>query len=346
MKRLLLVPLVVFLLSPTSLWAQQEQDFEVVCVGFYNLENLFDTVETENTEDREFTPFGENNWNTEKYKEKLSNLARVIGDIGTETTPDGPALLGVSEIENRKVLEDLVSQPEIRDRNYKIVHHHSPGDRGIDVSLLYQPKYFTVESSDNFTVSIEDKPDFTTRDVMLVSGKLLGERVHVLVDHWPSRYGGKDRTEPLRVAKAQLVRKVVDSLMEAEPESKIMIMGDLNDDPINVSVKEHLKTTGETDQAEDGVLFNPMYDLFQKGVGTLAWSDNWNVFDQIILSPTLLRDDYSSFTYYKAHVFNKDYLTRDRGNYEGYPKRTYVGSSYLGGYSDHFPVYVYLIRKK
>ncbi len=346
-RYLLLYSILLFFTIP-SIFAQDGEgrsSYEVVCVGFYNLENLFDTIDTKNTEDTEFTPNGQNRWNTERYQEKLKHLAKVIADMGTSQTPDGPALLGVSEIENRKVLEDLVDQPAIKDRGYKIVHHHSPGDRGIDVSLLYQPSYFKVQSTNNFPLTIEGKPDFNTRDLMLVNGLLLGEEVHLLIDHWPSRYGGEAATRPLRNAAAQLTRKVVDSLLAADPSAKIIFMGDLNDDPINESVAEHLNTTGKKQQARQGTLYNPMKQLYKKGIGTLAWRDNWNVFDQIILSPALVKEDYSSLRYYQAHVFKKDYLLLEEGNYAGYPYRSYVGNSYQGGYSDHLPVYIYLIRQ-
>jgi endonuclease/exonuclease/phosphatase family metal-dependent hydrolase len=317
--------------------------YKTVCVGFYNVENLFDTVNAEGVEDEEFTPDGPNNWTQKRYKKKLGDLAEVIGDLGTEKTPHGPAVLGLAEVENRRVLEDLVETEPIADRNYRIVHHQSPDERGIDVALLYRPDYFKLKDSASFKVDLPENDK--TRDQLLVSGKLAGERLHFMVAHWPSRSGGQAQSQPKRVAAAEVARKVVDSIQSAEENAKIIYMGDLNDDPINKSVQKVLKAKGSPEDLSEDAFFNPMRKFYEKGIGTLAWRDNWNLFDQILVSHPLTEDDMSKFRYYEAGVYDPSYLKLDEGNFKGYPFRTYVGSSYQGGYSDHFPVYTYLIRQ-
>jgi hypothetical protein len=324
--------------------AQQETKYKVAIVGFYNLENLFDTInniELRNSE--EFTPEGRNKWTSKRYHEKLNNMAFVISKIAKETSPDGIALLGVSEIENKGVLEDLVKDPQIKDRNYQIVHYDSPDWRGVDVALLYQPKYFKVTNSNSHWLNMADT-SFRTRDQLVVSGLLDGEMVHVIVNHWPSRSGGEKASRPKRNAAADLTRHIVDSLFAIDKNAKILVMGDLNDDPVNPSVKDHLRTKGKTDQLLEGDLFNPMYKMYKDGIGSLAYRDTWNLFDQVIVSQGLLGEDKATFKFYNAKVFNKSFLKQEEGAYAGYPLRTFAGGVYMNGYSDHFPVYVTLIK--
>lgn len=332
-------------LSLTAL-AQPKKAYHVACIGFYNLENLFDTVN--NVElflSEEFTPESEKQWTSERYNEKLTHMAEVISKIGIDVTPDGVALLGVSEIENRGVLEDLVKMPSIADRNYQIVHYDSPDRRGVDVGLLYQPKYFEVVNSASHRLTMPSDSSFRTRDQLVVSGLLNGEMIHILVNHWPSRSGGEKRSRPKRNAAGQLSRHIVDSLLNIDPEAKILVTGDLNDDPVNPSVAEFLRAKGKVKELESGDLYNPMYELYKNGIGSLAYRDMWNLFDQVIVSQALLGDDKSSYKFYKAFVYNKNYLKQKEGAFKGYPNRTFVGDRYLGGYSDHFPVYVLLIRE-
>ncbi len=323
---------------------EKDKDYALACIAFYNVENLFDTTDSEDTEDREYTPSGPNNWTAERYKEKLKHLASVIGNLGTDKTPHGPAIIGLAEIENRKVLEDLVEQKPIASRNYRIVHHDSPDERGIDVAFLYRPDYFDLQKKESFKVELPEEGD-KTRDQLLMSGKLLGERFHFMVAHWPSRSGGQGPSEKKRIAAARVGKEVIDSIRQAEKNPKIIYMGDLNDDPINKSVQEVLKAKGTPEALKNGELFNPMYALYEKGIGTLAWRDNWNLFDQILLSRRLVKGELSSLKYYTAKVHDPDKLKQKEGNFKGYPFRSYVGSTYQGGYSDHFPVYAFLIKE-
>lgn len=328
-----------------------QKEFEVACVGFYNQENLFDTIvdpDTNKILQEDFTPLGAKNWNGKKYAEKLENMAFAISKMGLESTPDGMAILGVAEIENKLVLEDLVSQEAIKDRDYQIVHYESPDKRGIDVALLYQPKYFTVESSKTFTLKIEGDDNFFTRDQLLVTGDLLGERMHFIVCHWPSRRGGEKRSSPKREAAAKLTMEIMDSIRKAEPDAKIIMMGDLNDDPVSKSIKKVMKPQAKAQDTEPSDLFNPMAALYSKGIGTLGYNEAWNLFDQMILTGPYIDLDksYETFGYYSVKIFNEPFLIAQEGQFKNYPKRTYSYGQYIAGYSDHFPVYVTLLRAK
>jgi hypothetical protein len=346
-----------FHLSPKSLilslsflltcrFAPAQQRAQVAAVGFYNFENLFDTEDDPDKKDEEFTPDSRNRWTQVRYHTKLQQLAQVVSELGTELTPDGLALLGVAEVENRQVLADFALQPKVRDRSYQIIHYDSPDRRGIDVALLYNPKYFTPLHSEAIPAELFESNGDTiyTRDILYVSGILLQDTLHLLVNHWPSRRGGQKASEPGRMAMAMKNKRLSDSLRARNPEANILIMGDLNDDPVNRSVKKVLDATNRPDRVSPKGFFNPMYDLFKQGIGTLAYRDAWSLFDQILVSPGLLSGG-DGLWYYSMEIFNPPYLQQQTGDFQGYPLRTYGGGTYLGGYSDHFPVYIYLIRK-
>lgn len=324
----------------------QEQQYKVAAIGFYNFENLFDTLDTPDKFDTEFTPSGNNKYNTAVYQEKLGNLSKVVSELGTELSPDGVALLGVAEIENRQVLEDFVKQPAIKDRNYGIIHYESPDFRGIDVALLYQPKYFSPTSSKAVPLLIynDDGSPRVTRDILLVSGNFDGEPMHILVNHWPSRRGGESATQPYRNAGAKICKEIADSLTQENPYAKIILMGDLNDDPTSPSVKKVLQAQRYTNKTPKKGFFNPMYELFKRGFGSNAYRDAWSLFDQIIVSQGLLSKKAGGYRYHKAFVHNENYLIQKNGRYKGYPYRTFSFGNYIGGYSDHLPVYVYLLK--
>jgi len=325
--------------------AVQGQNLKKVSIGFYNLENLFDTIDTPEVRDTEFTPSSAKAWNTQKYYEKLDNMAKVISEIALDITPEGLAVLGVCEVENKEVLEDLVKRPALKDRNYQIVHYNSPDKRGIDVALIYQASMFVPESSFHFPLTIEGKLDFYTRDQLLVNGKLLGEEVHFLVNHWPSRSGGEERSLPLRNAAGDLSRSISNFILSMDSKAKIITMGDLNDDPFNASVSEHLKATSNLQLLKENYFYNPFALLHNPdNYGTLAYRGKWNLFDQIILTPALLKGKKNKWHFEKAFVFDADYLRNADGKYKDLPFRTYGGNTYLGGYSDHFPVYILLKR--
>lgn len=324
----------------------QEKKYTSLCVGFYNLENLFDTINQENVSDDEYTPESAKLWGTERYKKKLNDLGRVISELGADLHPNGLAILGVSEVENRSVLEDLVKNESITARNYQIVHEDSPDRRGIDVGLLYDPSRFEMTAYKSFFLDLgtdEEGDTIFTRDQLLVSGILEGEPVHVIVAHWPSRSGGQARSAPRRIKASELGRRIIDSLQQADKRAQIIYMGDLNDDPTDISVSVTLNTTGDKLMATKKKLYNPMVEYARKGIGSLAWRDSWNLFDQIILSHSLL--DEQGYRYYGTRVYNEPYLRNQEGNYAGYPFRTFVGSTYQGGFSDHFPVFVIFVKE-
>lgn len=339
--------LIAFVFSFTSNKAfAQEKQYKVACIGFYNLENLYDTLNDPNKNDEEFTPEGSNKWSGKRYNQKLINLSEVISQIGNEYVKGGPAIMGFSEVENIHVVEDLINTPLLKPLNYGIVHFDSPDRRGVDVALIYKKSLFTVTNSVAVPLHTADT-SFRTRDELVVSGLLDGEKLHIIVNHWPSRSGGEKRSAPKRIAAAELCRSIVDSLTKEDPNAKIVIMGDLNDDPTNKSVSEFLKAKGEKELVTaTGDLYNPMYKLFKKdGIGSLAYRDKWNLFDQIIVSYPLLGDASKSYKFFKAHVFNKPFLGQKEGAFRGYPWRTYAGGVYLGGYSDHFPTYIFLVKE-
>lgn len=339
----------VIFFSSAIAFAQKEKQYKINTLAFYNVENLFDYEDDPITRDEDWTPEGKNSWTKEFYEDKLSKLARVISDIGFDVAGTPPAIIGVAEVENRRVLEDLVNEDLLVGHDYGIVHMDSPDRRGIDVALLYKKKLFTPTNYKAYELILYDSEDRSkriyTRDQLLVSGMLDGEKIHVIVNHWPSRYGGEERSRPNRIKAAELNKKIMDSLFSEDPYAKIVTMGDLNDDPTSPSVKEVLNTKSKREKMKIKELYNPMEEMYKKGMGTLAYRDAWNLFDQIIISTELAKKDYSSYRFYKAGIFNKTYLQTARGQYKGYPFRMFA-NGYTGGYSDHFPVYIYLIKEK
>ncbi len=344
-RSIFLIPLLVHLVA----LSQQKTEYSIVTVAFYNLENLFDVEDDPLTFDEDWTPEGKNHWAEEFYRSKIKNLARVISEIGRDETNTFPALVGVSEVENLRVLEDLLNQEPLNNGNYGIIHFDSPDRRGIDVALLFRKNVFIPTHYKTFELLLFDDTDrdkrVYTRDQLLVVGMLDGEEIHVLVNHWPSRMGGEARSRPKRIRAAQLNRQIIDSLFSLDPYAKIITMGDLNDDPTSPSVKKILKTHREKSSLLPKTLYNPMEEMYRKGLGTLAYRDSWNLFDQIILSSEWLKKDYSSYRFYKADIFNKNYLQTARGKYKGYPFRSF-SNGFTGGYSDHFPVYLCLIKAR
>lgn len=325
----------------------QKKNYQISAIAFYNFENLYDTEDDPKKFDEEFTPAGANHYTDEIYRQKLHNLATVLKQLGTDVTPDGPAIIGTAEIENRRVLEDLVAEPEIAARHYGVVHFEGPDSRGIDCAMLYNPKYFKLLSARSLYVNLrsEDGSAGGTRDVLHVTGLLSGDTVHVFVNHWPSRRGGEAASAPRRAKAAAVGRKVIDSLMKDNENAKIILMGDLNDDPIDASVVKVMKAKGDRDDVKKGDMFNPFTKLYKQGIGSLGYNDSWNLFDQIMISGAYLKDNNTGWKYYKAEVFNRDFLKNKFGQWRGYPHRSFDGTIWLNGYSDHFPTLVYIIKE-
>ncbi len=341
---------VLFLLLITSVssiaFCQDISQFKAYAVGFYNVENLFDTLDNTSINDEEFTPSGSRVWNGQKYQDKIANLASVISQLGLDLCKDGISILGISEIENDTVIRDLVNHPLLKPRNYDIVHLNSRDGRGVDVALIYDKDVFVPIRYGLVDVGIESMgSNRPTRDVLWVHGKLDGEDIHMSVNHWPSRSGGEKRTARFRNKAAQVNRTYIDSLLIVNPSAKIIVMGDMNDDPNNESMTQYLRAKSKIKSVGQDDMFNPFQKFFKKGNGTTAWRDRWSLFDQIVLSHELIQKDASGLKFHKAVIFNKKYLIQPWGKYKGYPFRTFDGDEYQGGYSDHFPVFVYLLKE-
>lgn len=338
-----LFALVLFVINAASVTAQKK--YEVYSVGFYNLENLFDTIHDAGKNDFEFLPDGTNKWGTMKYTNKLKNMATVLNEMSTDMLPMGLAAVGVSEIENYRVLDDLVSHPVLAHRGWKIVHIEGPDRRGVDCALLYNPKLFSPVASKLVPYTTEDNDTtYKTRGFLTVSGDMAGERVHIIVNHWPSRYA----SSPARERAAVLVKAVKDSLMAQNPQSKVIIMGDMNDDPDDKSMKNCLGAKREQNQLKhDTDLYNPWWNVLRKkGLGTLKYKGKWNLFDQIVFSGNLVGKERSTLKFYKPEIFSRSYMLQTEGKYKGSPKRTHAGGVWLNGYSDHLPVIIYLIKEQ
>lgn len=325
-----------------------QQKAKAICVAFYNFENYFDTLNNPEINDDDFTPEGSMGNTSEVFIQKTTNLAQVVSEIGTELTPDGPALLGVSEIENIDVLLHFAKHPLIASRNYTPLHFDSKDARGIDVALLYNPVYFIPIQSTSLAVNMPNEKSgkpYYTRDILWATGLLDGDTTHIFVNHWPSRRGGEKKSSPKREAAACVAKHVIDSLMQENINSKIILMGDLNDDPTNKSVKKVLNTSAKKDKTAPGQLYNPYHDLYMKGDGTLAYRDAWNLFDQIIVSEPYLNPQTDGYQFYKAGIFKAPFIIEQEGRYKGYPKRSFAGGNFNSGYSDHFPSYLFLIKR-
>ncbi|MDR1809390.1 MAG: endonuclease/exonuclease/phosphatase family protein [Prevotella sp.] len=343
MKKIGLLTFLTFSLTITCPAQSEKAKVAVYPVAFYNLENLYHPESTDELRDKEFSPEGNKAWTMEKYRKKLANMAYAISCIAKEY--GGPVALGVSEIGNRKVLEDLLETGELKSKNWTIAHYESPDRRGVDVGLLYNPNIFKVTSSHPYPYRHPTNPDFHTRDQLLVSGTLAGEPFHIIVNHWPSRYGGGS-SSILREYAAALSKHIADSIRAADPKAKIVIMGDLNDDPSDKSVKDVLKAKRTQKDTKESDLFNTMWPLFDKGIGSLAYNGAWCLYDQIIISGNLLTKDRTKLSFYQARVFNEDFLTDKEGKYKGYPMRTFRGDTFVNGYSDHFPTYILLVKER
>jgi Endonuclease/Exonuclease/phosphatase family len=374
--------LLVLVMSSTFLMSQQKAAPQYISavVGFYNLENLFDTINDPSINDEEFLPLSEKKYNSNAYYRKLNNMAKAIKGVGIDNNPEGLALLGVVEVENATVLKDLCATDSLKDRNYQYVHFDSPDERGIDVGLLYNPKYFTVLKAIPHHVTLPDK--HPTRDILVVKGDFVGETVFVLVNHWPSRRGassnsfdannksnaynnsggdktnqvsvnnvstdGEEQSRPAREAAAKACMFVIDSIQKENPNAKIMVMGDLNDDPNSPSVKDVMAVKYEIADVQPKQIYNALGKFFINGKGTLgslAYNGKWNLMDQLMFThPFLDTKQLDGWFFYSAHIFYRDFLINQKGDYKGYPHRSWAGNKWINGYSDHLPVYSILVR--
>ena len=304
-------------------------------IAFYNLENLFDTKDDKHTNDDAFLPKSERNWTPRRYNKKLRKLGYTISNIGRDIAQKPPSIVGLAEVENKKVIEDLLNSKFLKSHHYQIVHFDSPDERGIDVALIFDSKVFKLTHSEVYPVVLLDEngqPDYT-RDILKVEGKLNNEKIYLLVNHWPSRRLGVDETEPSRIMVSKKVSEIIEQIQSIDTDPKIIIMGDFNDDPKSESVQRLINSHD---------LFNPMQQLISRDRGSLNHRFEWNLFDQIFFSTNFFETKLDQHSYSKADIFDDTFLTQYKGKYKGNPYRTYVGTKYKGGYSDHFPVYILL----
>ncbi|MDR0896138.1 MAG: endonuclease/exonuclease/phosphatase family protein [Prevotellaceae bacterium] len=318
--------------------AQNADGRRLYSVAFYNLENLFDTLHDAGKDDHEFLPQGTYQWTASKYEAKLKNMARVLSELSRDHVPQGAAVIGVAEVENARALTDLVAQPAIA--RYRFVHYEGPDKRGIDCALLYDPAQFTVTHSKLvLSTPYEGDTAHLTRGFLIVDGVLAGERLCVIVNHWPSR----GAEAPVRIHAARQVKAIKDSLMRTDKKLKLVVMGDLNDDPMDESLKV-LGARKYPSQVKKGDLYDPWWETLEdKGVGTLLYRGKWNLFDQILISPPLLKAK-KGLRYDHNEVFLRPYLIQQDGRYKGSPLRTHGGREWLNGYSDHLPTIIYLSK--
>ncbi|MDA7694021.1 endonuclease/exonuclease/phosphatase family protein [Flavobacteriaceae bacterium] len=314
---------------------------EVQTVAFYNVENLFDSKDDPKTFDDDYTPEGRNHWTSTLVNQKIEHLAQVLSSIGKKETKRPPLLIGLAEVENRALLERLIAHPKLRAYGYEIIHFDSPDYRGIDVGLLYQKEFFFLENFKTYRLTLinpKTQNRSSTRDQLVVSGYWENEALTVLVNHWPSRRGGQKRSEASRMAAARLQQRIIDSLQRLEPKRTLISMGDFNDNPNNKSIRYLIKENSYKPHFQP--LYNPMQQLFKKGIGSLAYRDRWHLFDQILVDQELLNRE--GIILLKTAVFNPPYLKNPDGKYKGYPYRNTIQGTQLKGYSDHFPVYIVL----
>ena len=302
-------------------------------IAFYNLENLFDTVGDPDTLDDDFTPNGSRKWTPRRYQNKLSKLAKTIGEIGRESTGLPPVLVGVAEVENEKVVQDLLATDPLNGFNYHYVHYDSPDERGIDNALLYNKDNFEVISSEAIPLIVYSQTGQrdTTRDILYVYGILNGEEVHVFVNHWPSRRNGEVETDYKRIAAAKTINDYMVQIEVGVENPNYIIMGDFNDGPSSASIQTLMSSNK---------LHNPMETLKSPDRGSANYRRSWSLFDQIIVSHNFFNYEKGTHSFCEANIFDESFLTEFKGKYKGNPHRTYVGRRYMGGFSDHFPVYV------
>jgi len=312
-------------------------------IGFYNVENLFDTIDDPNINDEQFLPDGENRWDSQRYEAKLKSLSKVISELAK--LDGGLVVLGVSEIENEQVLLDLAATELLKPYHLSVCHHESPDRRGVDVAFFYDASRFKILGTKAFPTIVPNNPDFITRDQWLMTGVLDGtDTLDIVANHWPSKAGGEQRSLPGRMAAGQLGRYIADSVLHSRPNAKFIYMGDLNDNPTSKCIMTEMGTKTKPEKLTQYDLYNPMWKLFRDGLGSYAYRDSWEMLDNIIISGALVNAKPGTYKFRSAHIFRKDFMFTKTGSYVDYPYRTFAGGNYQGGYSDHLPVYIVLTK--
>lgn len=340
--------MVLLFISTLSAHSQQKKTYAMYAVGFYNQENLFDTCHDEGKRDYDFLPSGSYKWNGLKYAHKLRNMANALADMGTDKLPVGCAIIGLSEVENQRCLTDLCNQEPLAKRGMKFIHFEGVDKRGVDCALLYNPSFFTPDSvRTKLYPYVDADTSFYTRGFLAVHGTMAGEHVCAIVCHLPSRLRPGDEK---RVNGANQITAIKEQILQDDKNTKIFVMGDMNDDPFDRSMTQGLRGKAKISEVGNGDMYNPWIEVLKSGVGTLRYNGEWNLFDQILITPNLINKngekDFSTLKYFKHHVFQRDYLMQNEGKYKGNPKRTTAGGQWLDGYSDHLPVVMYLLKEK
>lgn len=355
-KTICLIAGCIILLS-TVACARDRKDRKNYIIGFYNLENLFDTTHDEGKNDKDFTPEGRNAWTQDKYEKKLHNMAVAIAAMAKDNGAFHTAL-GIAEVENSHAIKDLLAQPELAPAGYRFVHYESPDSRGIDVALLYRPdkmkvidsepiKYDFNSSTIKFEYTPQEQAAFRTRHILMVHGLVAGEDVAIYVCHLPSRLG--DKGQDLRARGAEIIYDHAMGMMQKYPGIKIIVMGDMNDNPTDESMTEYLHGREHIAEVGPEDFFSPFMSMFKAGYGTLSYRGVWNIFDCILVNEALvnakrgLRIVPATGEYY-GRVYNADFLTNQSGRYKGTPFRTFSGGEFIDGYSDHYPTFIILKR--
>lgn len=342
LRFLVKVQLLILLFFISFCKAENSSSSDTIFVAFWNVENLFDTIDDLNKEDEEFLPSGVKQWTEERLEKKMYNLARVFKMMNEGKAPD---IIGIAECENKSVLELFVYK-HFNEKNYKITYAESPDNRGIDCGFIYNADKFTLIKYQSYEIKkLQDTP---TRLILhtILKFKKNDEEINFFVNHWPSRRGGASESEYKRIAAAQVLKGEIDKLFKSNQDAKIIIMGDFNDDPIDYSIINTLNATpfkcDNSSQAKIKVppseLYNISFNLFEKGLGTMTFNNNWNLFDQIVISSSLAEQKGISYLCDSFSIFNNDFTATRSGKYKGSPFPTYGGNRYIGGYSDHFPV--------
>lgn len=352
MKRSFIVAALLLLMSLSASAQKTQQNY---VIGFYNLENLFDIYDDPVKNDSEFLPEGKNKWTQAKYEKKLHNMAKVIRSMA-DNNKRWHTILGISEIENRLVIEDLVSQPEIADANYQIVHYDSPDRRGVDVALLYKPDQFTYLDSESIPFDFNSDIDFSdtdtsyfkTRDILMVHGLIAGEHFAFYVAHLPSRIGGKGGN--LRGRGGEIIYNHAMMMEEKYPGIKIVAMGDMNDNPTDDSMAKYLHGQESLENVTPGEFFSPYVSMLKAGYGSLCYQGVWSIYDLELVNYNLAHAPDGGLKIqpvtknhgkeYYGVVFKRPWMTTQKGQYKGYPFRTFSNGAFVGGYSDHYPTYI------
>ena len=311
--------LIILILNSLQLQAQN------IIIGFYNCENFYDTTNQIKVIDEDFLPTSQKKYTSKVFDIKSKHLANVIYNLGRIDNSNGIAMMGVAEIENKDVLEKLIGEPILQKYHLKYLHFDSRDQRGVDVALIYNPSFFIPYQYKPYSLTDATHfNDYATRDILYVKGRLENQWVHILVNHWPSRRGGAFLSNSKRIWASTVCKKIMDSVSLIDPGAKFIVMGDFNDNPNNASIKK-LK------------LLNPFLALFNNGYGSIAFRDSWSLFDQILLSRHWTEGN-NKLNNYKPIIYTIPDMIETQGKYQGYPKRTYDGDRFRGGYSDHFPV--------